>query len=151
TTLATFNGSDSRSPTGSLILDSSGILYGTTSGGPINGGTLFAVSKSASPNTVISDNAPQPTDRSFLYGVSDDSNSVVFISSSPIVPNLSTLSKGEGSGAKSRQDVFLLDQKNGSATLVSHVSGSASNTGDDGTPDGNAAQVVAMSGDGNLV
>ena len=44
TTLASFNFPDGAAPEGSLIEDSSGVLYGTTpSGGPSGGGTVFKV------------------------------------------------------------------------------------------------------------
>jgi uncharacterized repeat protein (TIGR03803 family) len=49
TTLASFNGANGSSPQASLIMDSSGNLYGTTnSGGASNNGTVFEVVSSVS-------------------------------------------------------------------------------------------------------
>ena len=60
TTLASFNGSDGVDPTGSLIADAGGDLFGTTHGGGANGyGTVFEIAKTASgyastPTTLVS-------------------------------------------------------------------------------------------------
>jgi uncharacterized repeat protein (TIGR03803 family) len=62
TTLVSFNGSDGVDPTGSLIADANGDLFGTTHGGGANGyGTVFEIAKTASgyastPTTLVSFN-----------------------------------------------------------------------------------------------
>ena len=63
TTLVSFNGSDGVDPTGSLIADAGGDLFGTTHGGGANGyGTVFEIAKTASgyastPTTLVSFNS----------------------------------------------------------------------------------------------
>jgi uncharacterized repeat protein (TIGR03803 family) len=48
TTLVSFNGTNGTNPTGSLIADAHGDLFGTTSGGGANGwGTVFEIAKIA--------------------------------------------------------------------------------------------------------
>jgi uncharacterized repeat protein (TIGR03803 family) len=60
TTLVAFNFSDGEVPTGSLIVDANGDLFGTTDGGGENGdGTVFEIAKTASgyastPTTLVS-------------------------------------------------------------------------------------------------
>jgi uncharacterized repeat protein (TIGR03803 family) len=54
TTLASFNGTNGQYPFGGLIQDSSGNLYGTTSGGGTNGdGTVFELAKGNSTITAL--------------------------------------------------------------------------------------------------
>jgi uncharacterized repeat protein (TIGR03803 family) len=60
TTLVSFNGADGRGPSGSLIADSNGDLFGTTAfGGPNEDGTVFEIAKTAggyasTPTTLVS-------------------------------------------------------------------------------------------------
>ena len=62
TILVSFNGSDGADPTGGLIMDANGDLFGTTDGGGTNGdGTVFEIAKSSSgyastPTTLVSFN-----------------------------------------------------------------------------------------------
>ena len=62
TTLVSFNGADGDMPSGSLIADSNGDLFGTTVGGGANGdGTVFEIVKTAggyasTPTTLVSFN-----------------------------------------------------------------------------------------------
>ena len=54
TTLATFNGSNGDGPTGGLIMDNSGNLYGTTdSGGAAGYGTVFEVARGSGTITTL--------------------------------------------------------------------------------------------------
>ncbi len=65
TTLATFNGNNGSDPTGGLIMDSSGNLYGTT-GGDDNEGTVFELAKGSGTITTLvtfnGTNGAGPTD-----------------------------------------------------------------------------------------
>ena len=45
TTLASFNGTNGSDPTGNLVVDSKGNLFGTSSAGPYEDGTVFEVAK----------------------------------------------------------------------------------------------------------
>jgi uncharacterized repeat protein (TIGR03803 family) len=48
TTLVSFTGTDGRNPTGSLIADANGDLFGTTANGGANDdGTVFEIAKTA--------------------------------------------------------------------------------------------------------
>ncbi len=54
TTLASFNGTASRQPSGGLIMDSSGNLYGTTeTGGASNDGTVFELAQASGTATTL--------------------------------------------------------------------------------------------------
>jgi uncharacterized repeat protein (TIGR03803 family) len=54
TTLASFNGKNGSEPYGSLVLDTSGNLYGTTvRGGSVNDGTVFELAKGSSTITTL--------------------------------------------------------------------------------------------------
>ena len=69
-TLLSFNGADGANPTGSLIADASGNLFGTTTGGGANGdGTVFEITKTASgyastPTTLVNFNGTNGSDPS---------------------------------------------------------------------------------------
>jgi uncharacterized repeat protein (TIGR03803 family) len=73
TTLVSFNSIDGQDPTGSLIEDASGDLFGTTSSGGANGdGTVFEIAKTATsfafastPTMLLSFNG---TDGAFPFG-----------------------------------------------------------------------------------
>ena len=67
TTLASFNGTDGAGPESSLIMDSSGNLYGTAGGGGADGqGTVFELAKGSSTITTLASfnftNGEGPTD-----------------------------------------------------------------------------------------
>jgi uncharacterized repeat protein (TIGR03803 family) len=70
TTLVSFNGSDGFDPTGGLIADANGDLFGTTHGGGANSdGTVFEIAKTASgyantPTTLVSFNG---SDGAYLF------------------------------------------------------------------------------------
>ena len=53
TTLASFNSTDGLGPYASLIMDSSGNLYGTTSGGGLSWGTVFKLAKGSGTITAL--------------------------------------------------------------------------------------------------
>ena len=69
TTLVSFNGSNGRNPTGSLLVDAAGNLFGTTTAGGAGGvngsGTVFEIAKTSSgyastPTTLVSFNGTNP-------------------------------------------------------------------------------------------
>jgi hypothetical protein len=106
-------------------------------------------------NTIISDNAPNPVNQSFLAGVSSGNfngngviNFVIFTSASATVPGFTGLVKHDSNG-NATGDVFLLDRSNGSVTLVSHAPGSTVDTGNDGTPQSTQG-VVSTYGNGKI-
>jgi uncharacterized repeat protein (TIGR03803 family) len=103
-------GSDGSSPTGGLILDSSGNLYGTTStGGPGGGGTVFELTPTNSGWTFTT-----------LYGIPGIGLAGEGVRGSLVMDRAGSLyGTTDADGANSRGSVFKLTPSNGSWTYTS--------------------------------
>jgi Tol biopolymer transport system component len=102
---------------------------------------------SAADGKLVSRSAFPATTSSLVWGTSADGRYVVFTSNDPhVIPGQQDQNFD--------QDVFLLDRSTGQITLVSHVPGSATQTGDIGAPDtegGGLGAGPVISADGKWV